>query len=249
MTKIPEVTIPSLKKYIGYLENHHIDKLVLFRGQREDKHLLPKIARIKLNYRNKMILDAEQRLIDEFKRKSRPFLQVTPNSDWDWLALAQHHGLATRLLDWTQNPLAGLWFAVRKPPEKDISGTVKDGVVWVFEVENENIYKEEDNLSPFNGDRTMVFQPNHISPRIVGQQGWFTVHKYVPKIEKFIAFEIHLTYKKFLTKLIIPGDKFCEIREELDRCGINQASLFPDLDGLCAYLVWDNSMLSDEKNI
>ncbi len=240
-----QITIKCLKDYVDYLTTHHLDKMILFRGQREDKTLLPKIARIKLREVEKL-LETEQTMFNEFKKKSRPFLESKPDSDWDWLAMAQHHGMATRLLDWTKNPLAGLWFAVRRPPKKDKDGNIKNGVVWVFVVNKKYIVDDKEKISPFEGQSTKVFQPNHITKSIVAQQGWFTVHKYIEPKSKFIPFERLDAYNKFLTKLIIPGRIFCEIRYDLDRCGINNASLFPDLDGLCEHIVWDNSLLQDE---
>ena len=243
-----EKTIASLKEYTAYLETNHLDRLVLFRGQEEDWSLIPRVARLNLNYENPNIQNAEQRMFDEFKKRSIPFLTTTPNSPWDWLALAQHHGMATRLLDWTKNPLAGLWFAVRRLPT-NINGQLKYGVVWVFEVNPDDVVSEKSKSNPFEGQKTEVFQPNHITPRIVAQQGWFTVHKYVERLQNFIPFEKLPGYRGALTKLIIPGDDFGKIRYDLDRCGINESTLFPDLDGLCKHLVWDNSLLEDETNL
>jgi hypothetical protein len=72
------------------------------------------------------LLEQEQRLFAEFRRRSAAYLDATNRDDWDMLAIAQHHGTATRLLDWTDNPLVALWFAVREGTQQS------DSVVWCF---------------------------------------------------------------------------------------------------------------------
>lgn len=234
--RIEEKNVSSLNDLTRFLEKNCTDGMTLFRGQPEDKPLLPKIARPEFKW-EKSLLKSECDMFEEFKKRSRPFLDFRPESDWDWLALAQHHGMATRLLDWTKNPLAALWFVVREP-KKNLE---QRGVVWVFKVMQEDIVDANEKNSPFENNRTKVFQPNHITKRIVAQDGWFTVHKYVDSKKQFLRFDKLKDYKKCLIKLSIAADNFERIREQLEDCGISDASLFPDLDGLCRYIVWNKS--------
>jgi len=64
----------------------------------------------------------------------------------------------------------------------------------------------------------------------------------------FLALERNSEYAKRLTKVIIPADRFSGIRVELDRCGINAASMFPDFEGLSQRVEWRQSLLSDEQD-
>jgi len=218
--------ITTFKDFINYLENYCFDEYTIFRGQRKDWPLIPNIAR-KIHVLE--ILDSEKVLINEFKRGAISHISSIPETDWDWLSIAQHHGLPTRLLDWTKNPLAALWFAVRKPAEyrKD------NAVVWIFRPNETDIISDPGKAqSPFEGGRTKVFEPRHITPRIRAQEGVFTVHKYIPDIKKFVSLEKNRAYKGRLEKIIISSQYFSNLRFELNRCGIHASSQFPDLDGL-----------------
>ena len=236
---VEETIISSFSVYVEYVENNCVNETVLFRGQRQDKALLPKIARLSLNGE---ITDVESVMVKEFKRQSIPFLEYHPTNEWDWLALMQHHGMATRLLDWSINPLAGLWFAVQKPAINDAPG-----VVWVFNPSEQDFVDTSSRSSPYEGSRTRVFQPNHVTQRIVSQSGWFTVHKYMEGKRKFVALEKNRAYKNALTKLLIPAKSFADMRYQLDRFGVNASSMFPSLDGLCQNIQWLNSTLEDEE--
>jgi hypothetical protein len=220
------------------------DDFTLFRGQQGDWPLLPKLGRVKPRTRASGE-ELEQRLIRDFKNQSVGLLGITPASEWDWLALAQHHGLATRLLDWTTNPLVALWFAVREPAPRDKSKKQLPGVVWIFNHDPDYADPDSD-AEPYSVKRTTVFRPKHVTRRIVAQQGWFTVHRLDGPTGRFTTLEKIKRLKRELVKIEVPASGFSDIRDELSRMGITHSSMFPDLDGLCRDILWNHTLLEDE---
>lgn len=239
---IPTESIASLPEYLQLIEERYTGNYsALFRGQRcDDWNLVPRIGRTRFRKRFSSLLETEKDIFDEFERLSVPHrngLDVT--SPWDRLALAQHHGLPTRLLDWTTNPMVALWFAVESPPERE-----RNAAVWIFSAEKSDYVTE--GTDPFSPPKTLIFRPPHLDTRIISQSGWFTVHKYMKDKSKFIPLDNNKNQKTKLRKLIIESRCFPALRDDLARCGITRSSLFPGLSGLCGHLLWQYSLLPDE---
>ena len=162
----------------------------------------------------------ERAALDLFKRQARPYLTHSPSSDIEWLAIAQHHGMSTRLLDWTESILAASFFAVAA------AGTRGDAVIYGFHGLRQ--INSTDEKRPFAAKAPGIYRPPHIAPRIPAQRSVFTLH---PNPTEAFA-------PQGLTQWAIAADACIEIKRVLDACGINESSLFPDLDGLSRYLGW-----------
>jgi len=217
----------------------------LFRGQREDWPLLPKLARMKMRD-TASVVELEARLMKDFRNQSLGLLEINPPTEWDWLAVAQHHGLATRLLDWTTNPLVALWFAVTEPAWTDDHKHPIPGVVWILNPHQSDFADPESGAAPYSVAKTTVFRPKHVTRRIVAQSGWFTVHAHDTKSDRFATLEETQQLRPRLSRIQISATQFSFIRDELSRLGISHASMFPDLDGLCRDILWNHTLLEDE---
>lgn len=222
-------TVNSFRDYQDILLNIPQEDFIIFRGQPIDKPLLPKIAR----YHLKDGEAVEREMLADFQRRSLHLMDMKPGTQWDWLALAQHHGMATRLLDWSENPLIALWFSIANSTEVN----THYAVVWGFHVPDHDIINANENDDPFKEGGTKVFKPNHIVKRISAQFAWFTIHKH-NEHKKFIPFEKNPAYSKRLFKIKIESSCFSECKKRLHTFGINSAMMYPDIDGLAKHVEW-----------
>ena len=202
---------------------------LLFRGQNVDKPLIPNLGRKEKEPIIKNIAKLENLILEEFKRGMLPLSEFKVENDWDLIALAQHYGLPTRLLDWTYNPLVALWFAI-------YNATDKNAVVWILNAQVEDFVLDTDKISPFELKEFKIFRPKVVSKRISSQNAVFTIHYFNEKTYHFYEFEGLKDFKDKLIKLIIPSDSFINIRKELSLLGINDYSVFPDMSGFCKHL-------------
>ena len=168
---------------------------------------------------------------------------VPEDSTWNWLALAQHHGLPTRLLDWTFSPYVALHFATARP--------AGDGVIWMvdyvrlherapkklreqLEQEGANVFTTEmvgavaadfDELTAL-GDFVVFVEPPSFDERIVNQYALFS-----------LASRPGLSPDDdLLRKIVVPEELKWEVRDKLDQANITERVLFPGLDGLARWL-------------
>lgn len=211
----------------------------LFRGQPQDWALRPKLARLSLKGE---VQNIEKLILDKFRRASFPLAEFKPDDHWDLIALAQHHGLPTRLLDWSNSALAALWFAVKDSPLK-VKGKKQDGVVWILKPEVDDY--RTDKFGPLSNKITKIFRPRVVSRRISAQAGAFTVHKFNGD-GHVIRLETHKQFSKKLIKITVPSKHFSQMRHRLNILGVNHSTIFPDIDGLCAHLQWRYSYYEDE---
>lgn len=209
------------REFIEWTRVHQGPRWV-FRGQAERWPLKPTVGRSE-----RYTAESELRLFLEFKRLALPHIsRDLVQTEWDWLFVAQHHGLPTRLLDWTTNPLIAAFFATEPSPTNK-----KDGEIIAIEARTKGYYRPEDpdEIEPFKvGDRRFVL-PSALATRITSQRGLFSVH---PEPGK--AWRLPNQTDRF----IIPASIKREFRALLFGLGIDAAFVMADLDGLAKTLKW-----------
>ena len=114
-------------------------------------------------------LGEEVKMFNEFKRLARPYFSGSM-TDLERLALARHHGMPTRLLDWSDSIFVAAYFALEPA---GVGG--KTPAIYALDTESIPII-DDTNFDPFASEHSgvMIYRPPHINPRIPAQQGLFT---------------------------------------------------------------------------
>ena len=161
---------------LARLVHEHARENWIYRGVTQcDHELVPKIgrkdARKDEQGRDLPFDDLQERLLlEEFKRQARPMVQSKPNGELEWMAVAQHHGLKTRLLDWTESLLVAAMFATESGVTYEINLETRERIVLppaIYGIRGLAEAKSDDN--PFDFNEVKVYRPAHISPRIAPQ--------------------------------------------------------------------------------
>ena len=223
-----------------------------FRGHSgADWKLSPKLYRYGSPKRGIRIIEDEIR--QEFIMRAPSLSDARPQNTWEWYFTMQHSGAPTRLLDWTEGALIAAYFAVR-----DNKGDV-DAAVWALDPWwlNKFVVGEREvvppgaeiGISPADAERykpwlpdryssarlhdlAVAIYPTHSVRRISTQRSCFTIHgSEVDGLEKLAGHE-----DAHLVKIVLPRTDIPSIREQLLVSGVDEITIFPDLDGLGRYL-------------
>lgn len=196
-----------------------------FRGQSSSEYkLIPSIGRLFKEGQERVLIQYERDIFEDFKRKYSLFTDARPKNDKEFLFLAQHYGLPTRLLDWTFNPLIALFFAC-------CSNFEKDGVVFQCYPFSRQLFNEEtDDIFTFPAITLLV--PNMTDVRYKNQNGLFVLYP-KPWAEAF---------ENVSTRYIIPSNCKRGILNKLEKMGFTRSFIMPSLDNLCKDIVDINNL-------
>lgn len=225
-----EYIIDSVGEFIKFIEDRYFSfrhGSWIFRGHSSWKYeLKPTIGR--LQHSEKSFEKMEKSIFDLFKRSAYQYTTREPSNDFEWLALAQHHGLPTRLLDWTTNPLTALFFSVRSKEKEN-------GVIFAINSEKRIADTILEQNQPFKIDKTYKYLPKIIANRLHSQDGVFTIHCDPQNTLEDSRDDWDIE------KIKVPSELKEELQYLLFRQGIHHAKLFPDLDGLSKHLAWQHT--------
>jgi hypothetical protein len=225
-----------------------------FRGQSDaSKPLLPKagrqdyFCRATKTWGRRGQNSSDLGRFNEWRHNAVAISNKLPTSDFECLAYAQHYGLATRLLDWSENPLVSLFFAAEQ--EHDM-----DGVVFMHRPST--YLTDTENLKPEEVSCVALYRPRPFDRRIFAQQGAFTYHPNpcvplepveIPSDQKIWSDELKREVPTGMNLRAVRVDAKLKpsILKQLASIGVSRSSLFPDLEGLSQHINWQTRCIAN----
>lgn len=220
---------------------------IWFRGSTNRRYsLVPSLGRRPFG------LEHETALINSFKQNAIQFVADRPQSEWEWLFLARHHAVPTRLLDWTESPLIGLYFAINSGDTEALTrNDRRDGALWLLLPTELNRHAGiiltnrlglpifEDRDTHMRNYLPSVMASEHAtrltpaagiavrhSKRMQAQFSVFTVtHRDQSSIES-------LGDQQHIGRYIVPANAKARIRRQLESLRIDRLTVFPELDNV-----------------
>lgn len=211
-------TVQTLESFMSL--QYGLPEMDFFRGQSSSEYkLIPSIGRRFKEGQEDVLKQYEKEVFEDFKRKYSMFTDARPKNDKEFLFLAQHYGLPTRLLDWTYNPLIALYFAC-------CSNFDKDGIVYQSYQFSRRVFNEDkDDIFSFPAITLLV--SNMTDVRYKNQNGIFVLYP-EPWKEKF-----EFIYAKYIISVQYKQN----ILSKLEKIGITRSFIMPSLDSLCKDIV------------
>ena len=252
-------TVDCILKYIDLVRKYKSEGFEIYRGQQFSKsyNLLPNMLRLnskgQRNYSNKCDLQ----FLNHFKARSAKYIEYLPKNDWEWMFIAQHYQLPTRLLDWSESPLVALFFAL----ENAQSIQDENPIVWILNPYELNLLSldiddripnllDDDKLinhinTNFHYTSTRTVYPIAISGiknnvRVESQQGLFTLFPVsgepLDKLDNS---------RKFLKGIEIEKEFIEKIKRDLFLLGIKNSSIYPELSSIAKDIVFEYNVLEE----
>jgi hypothetical protein len=238
-------TVGSIAEYLTALPDTDPTDIRWYRGSSNAAwSLIPSLAR-----RGEPALAVEGKLLTRFRQSAHPM--IPPNlridSEWDWMLLMQHYEIPTRLLDWSENALAALFFASLAAPDTEDE---TDGCVWLLDpvgLNRKGGLSRPDDIPALGDPILKDFLPTAVAsptvmreplavlaerkfPRLVAQSGVFTVmHRQIRPLEE-------IDVGAYVGKIVIGANSKTTIRKGLISAGVTRLAMFPELQSVAEYV-------------
>jgi len=205
-----------------------VENMVIYRGVSDARYdLVPSVGRWQGPQSERAHF--ERQVFEDFKSRALGYVTTQPRDQWEWLFLAQHHGLPTRLLDWTSSPLFALHFALRdeRPYDPAVYALNFSYAVISHDIPR---FLGEDPLAVTEPAQVV---PSYVSARVERQRSVFTIQPdpWAP-----------LRDRNEMRKYVFPAAKRRDMLRKLQYLGVTNCSLTPGLDSLCKDIAFSRNV-------